>query len=115
MVETAQTMISQIALSLQNIRLLTDANRRAEQIQRVSLLGQAVQATLRLDTILNIVLSESRYMIPMDRMNVTLYDSHQGELQNVAEYVDGKIVVDIENGVPIPLEGTFAGQVWRTQ
>lgn len=115
MVETAQTMISQIALSLQNIRLLTNATRRAEQIQRVSLLGQAVQATLRLDTILNIVLSESRYMIPMDRMTVTLYDASQGALRSVAEYVDGNIVVDLENGNLIPMEGTFVGQVWQTQ
>lgn len=115
MVETAQTMLSQVALSLQNIRLLTNATHRAEQIQRVSLLGQAVQATLRLDTILNIMLSESQHILAMDRMNIALYHNGRGELINAAEYVDGKTVVELDNGKPVPLEGTFIGRVWKSQ
>lgn len=112
MVATAQTMISQVALSLQNIRLLTDATRRADQIQRVSLFGQWVQANLRLDTIVNIMLTESRHMLPMDRMSIALYDTQQKQLRVVGESIDGKINVDLENGSQIPLEGTFVGEVW---
>lgn len=112
MVATAQTMISQVALSLQNIRLLTDATRRADQIQRVSLFGQWVQANLRLDTIVNIMLTESRHMLPMDRMSIALYDTRQKQLRVVGESIDGKITVDLENGAEIPLEGTFVGEVW---
>lgn len=112
MVATAQTMISQVALSLQNIRLLTDATRRADQIQRVSLFGQWVQANLRLDTIVNIMLTESRHMLPMDRMSIALYDTRQKQLRVVGESIDGKITVDLENGSQIPLEGTFVGEVW---
>lgn len=115
MVETAQTMISQVALSLQNIRLLTNATHRAEQIQHVSLLGQAVQATLRLDTILNIMLSESQHILALDRMNIALYHNGRGELINAAEYVDGKTIVELDNGKTVPLEGTFMGQVWKSQ
>jgi GAF domain-containing protein len=114
MVETAQTMVSQIALSLQNIRLVTDATRRAEQIQRVALFGQSVQANRRLDTILNIMLTESRHMLAMDRLTVALYDARQGQLRVAGEYVEGKIAVDMENGALIPMEGTFAGQVWAS-
>jgi len=114
MVATAQTMISQVALSLQNTRLLTDATRRADQIQRVSLFGQWMQANLRLDTIINIMLTESRHMLPMDRMSIALYDTRQGQLRIVGESVEGEIVVDLENGAEIPLEGTFAGQVWSS-
>lgn len=114
MVATAQTMISQVALSLQNIRLLTDATRRADQIQRVSLFGQWMQANLRLDTIVNIMLTESRHMLPMDRMTIALHDPQQGQLRIVGESIDGKIAVDLDNGAWIPTEGTFAGQVWAS-
>ncbi|MEP7290165.1 MAG: GAF domain-containing protein [Chloroflexota bacterium] len=112
-VATAQTMVSQIALSLQNIRLLTDATRRAEQIQRVAAFGQLMQANLRIDTIINIMLGESRHLLPLDRLTVALYDFQHAQLRVAGEYADGKIVVDLENGTVIPMEGTFAGQVWQ--
>ena len=53
MIETAQTMVAQIAIGLQNMRLLSDAQRRADQLQRVATFGQAMQAALKLDTILD--------------------------------------------------------------
>lgn len=115
MVETAQTMVSQIAIGLQNIRLLTDAQRRAEQLQRIAAFGQAVQATLSLEAILQIALSESKHMVPMDRMSIALYDSRQGKLRIVGQYDEGKTSVDIENGAFISTTGTFVGQVWETQ
>jgi GAF domain-containing protein len=46
---------------------------------------------------------------------VALYDAHYGQLRVAGEYADGKIVVDLENGALIPMEGTFAGQVWTTE
>ncbi len=115
MVETAQTMVAQIALSLQNIRLVTAATRRADQIQRVALFGQSVQATLRLDAILNIILSESRHMLAMDRLSVALYDARLQKLRVAGESIEGKILVDLENGALVPMEDTFIGQVWETE
>jgi len=115
MIETAQTMVAQLAVGIQNIRLLSDAERRAEQLQRVATFGQAVQATLKLDTILSIVLGESRAMIPLDRMSIALYDTRQGKLRVVGQYEDDKSSVDVQNGAFISMTGTFVGQVWETQ
>jgi GAF domain-containing protein len=115
LLETAQTMISQFTISLQNIRLLSDAQRRAEQLQRIALFGQSVQATLNLETILNIMLTESKQMIAMDRMSVALYDMRQGRLRVVAQYEDEKTSVDLVNGALISMTGTFVAQVWETQ
>ncbi len=113
--ETAQTMISQFSIGLQNLRLLGDAQRRADQLQRIALFGQSVQATLNLETILNIMLTESTQMITMDRMSVALYDTRQGRLRVVAQYEDEKTSVDLLNGALISMTGTFVGQVWETQ
>ncbi|MBI1256844.1 MAG: GAF domain-containing protein [Chloroflexi bacterium] len=115
MIETAQTMVAQVAIGMQNIRLLTDTERRADQLQRVATFGQAVQATLSLETILDIMLGESRAMIPLDRMSIALFDARQGKLRVVGQYEDGTSAVDIENGSLISMSGTFVGQVWETQ
>ncbi len=115
MIETARTMISQVAIGLQNIRLLTDEQRRAEQLQRVSALGQAVQATLRIDSILNIMLTESSQVIPMDSMSIAFYDAQLGQLRIVGQYSEGKVSIDVQNGPLLAMDGTFVGQVWQTQ
>lgn len=115
MIATAQTMVAQIAIALQNIRLLTDAQRRADQLQRIAAFGQSVQATLNLDMILNIMLIASREMIPMDQMQITLYDLRLGQLRLVAQYDGTNNLVDLDNGAIIPLEGTAIGQAWQTQ
>ena len=108
-------MLSQVAVGLQNIRLLTDAQRRAEQLQRIALFSQSVQATLNLETILNIMLTESTQMIPMDRMSIALYDTRQSQLRIVAQYEDEQTYIDLTNGPLISMAGTYVGQVWETQ
>jgi len=115
LIETAQTMVAQLAIGLQNIRLLLDTERRAEQLQRVATFGQAVQATLKPDTILGIMLGESRAMIPLDRMSIALFDVRQGKLRVVGQYEDDKSEVDVLSGALISMSGTFVGQVWETQ
>lgn len=114
MIDTARTIISQVALSLENIRLVNNATRLADQIQRVALFGQSMQANLRLDAILNILLSESQHIIPMDRMSVALYDANRQQLRTAGETIDGSISVDLENGELVSLEGTLTGEAWTT-
>ena len=113
-VEVAQTMAAQLMISLQNLRLLTDAQRRAEQLQHVASFGQSVQASLEMENILGILLTETRRTIPVDRLTVSLYDPSLEQLRLVAQYDDGKTAIDLANGTPIALTGTLAGQVWET-
>ncbi len=115
LIETAATMLSQVAIGLQNIRLLSEAENRAEQLQRIALFGQSVQATLNLDTILEILLSEIPQLIPAQRIDVALASARQGSLRSVARYADGQSTVDFANAVPIALDQTFVGQVWQMQ
>ncbi|MBE2269977.1 MAG: GAF domain-containing protein [Anaerolinea sp.] len=114
MVETAQTMVSQLSVALQNIRLLSDAQRRAEQLQQIATFGQSIQVTLQIDAILNILLSEIRRTIKVDRISVALLDEHTQQLRIAAQYDDDRTYIDLNNGPLISMSGTFVGQVWET-
>ena len=115
LIDTAATMLAQVAIGLQNIRLLSEAERRAEQLQRITLFGQSVQATLNLDTILDILLNEIPQLIPMQHIDVALASARRGSLRSVARYADGRGTVDLANAALVALDGTFVGQVWQTQ
>jgi GAF domain-containing protein len=115
MVELAQTMGAQLAVSLQNIRLLNDAQRRADQLQRIATFSQAVQVTLEKQALLNTMLSESHQMIALDRMSLALFDPVRQELRIVAQYEDEKIDIDLESGAVLPLSGTLVGDAWEKQ
>jgi GAF domain-containing protein len=115
LIGTAATMLSQVAIGLQNIRLLSEAESRAEQLQRIALFGQSVQATLNLDAILDILLTEIPQLIPAQRIDVALSSARQGSLRSVAHYADGQRSVDTVNAVPVALDQTFVGQVWQMQ
>ncbi|MCC6803349.1 MAG: GAF domain-containing protein, partial [Anaerolineae bacterium] len=69
-IETAETMIAQVAIGLQNQRLLNDAQRLAAQLQHVTTFGQEMQSALKIDAILTIMLTESRVMLSIDRMTI---------------------------------------------
>lgn len=113
MVDIAQTIVAQINVGLQNIRLLTDAQRRAEQLQRITGFSQSVQATLDLATIFNIVLSESTQMLPLTQMSIALYDPARQELRTVAQHIDDSNNVNLTDGDIIPMTGHVA-TVWES-
>lgn len=113
-VDTALTVAAQVGLGLQNIRLLTDAQRRAEQLQRITAFGQSVQATLDLSTVFNNMLAESARMLPQNHMSISLYDSPQDALRVVAEHSGGQTSVNVGGGDIIPLSGHIA-DVWNSR
>jgi GAF domain-containing protein len=115
MVELAQTMTAQLSIAIQNIRLFADTQRRAEQLQHIAAFGQSIQATLDLELILNLLLTETRRTIAADRISVALFDAAQGQLRIAAQYEDDKTYVDLTGGPLISISGTFVGQVWETQ
>ncbi|NWG16132.1 MAG: GAF domain-containing protein [Chloroflexi bacterium] len=111
MMDIAQTIASQVALGLQNIRLLADAQRRAEQFQRITAFSQSVQATLELPTVFDNMLAESARMLPQDQMSISLYDPVAGALRVVAERNSSARAVESSSGDLIPISGHIA-KVW---
>jgi formate hydrogenlyase transcriptional activator len=113
MLETAQAITAQMALTLQNIHLLADAQRRAEQLQRVTIFSQSVQASLELPTILDIALTECRQMLTQDAMRIALYDPTTAQLRVAARLTtEGARSVDLSAGEIMPITGPVA-EVWQ--
>jgi GAF domain-containing protein len=113
MVNIAQTITSQIAIGLQNTRLLIDTQRRAEQLQRITAFSQSVQATLDLPNIFNIMLAESGEMLPQDQMSIALYDTALGQLHTVAQQAEGFTSVNMTSGEIVAIKGYIA-KVWES-
>ena len=86
MVDIAQTILGQMDVGLQNIRLLNESRRRSEQLQRVSGFVQALQHSLDMESVMKTALSESRHVIPVEWMQVLLYDIGLHNLREIALY-----------------------------
>lgn len=113
MINIAQTITGQIAIGLQNTRLLNDTQRRAEQLQRITAFSQSVQATLDLSNIFNIMLAESGEMLQQDQMSIALYDTALGQLRTVAQLTDGFASVTMTGGDLVAIKGHIA-KVWES-
>ena len=114
MIDIGQTMVAQLSVAVQNIRLFSNAQRRAEQLQQIAHFGQAVQATLSLSDILGVLLSEIRQTINADRVSVAIVDERTDQLRIVAQYDEERTAIDVDNGPYISTSGTLIGQVWET-
>ncbi|MBI5667321.1 MAG: GAF domain-containing protein [Chloroflexi bacterium] len=114
MVETAQAIAAQVGLGLQNLRLLADSQRRAEQLQRITTFSQSAQATLDLPTVFNNMLVESAQMLAQDQMSISLYDASRDALRTVAEHSGGQTSVTMTGGDLTPLSGHIAA-VWHSR
>lgn len=112
---TAQTMIAQVGIGLQNIRLLTDTQRRAEQLQRIANFGQAVQATLEVGTVLNIMLVESVQTLAIDWLEIGLYDTAHNAPRRVALFENGRSTINLASNHLIDTDSGAVGTAWAAQ
>ncbi len=113
-VETAQTVASQLALALQNIRLLNEAQHRAQQLQRIAVFSEAAQADLDVEVILRLMLTEIDRMLMSNQFSINLYDMRTRELRVVAERIDGSNKLTMSTGEVIPITGHIA-RAWSSQ
>lgn len=115
MIEIAQTILAQVVVGLQNIRLLAESQRRSEQLQRVNQFGQTLQSTLNLSEILETALTEIHRIIPVERMTIALLDPAADELRTVGLFANGENYLTLTNGAPMQLQGSPVGKVWETR
>ncbi|MBC7871718.1 MAG: GAF domain-containing protein [Chitinophagaceae bacterium] len=111
--DIARTITAQIGVSLQNIRLLGDSQKQAQQFQQIAALGQLLQSTLEIDDILKIALTSITRIVSADHISVIMFDAAQNRLQAIASR-DGDILWVDRSGKAVEINGTTAGRVWRT-
>lgn len=113
MIDIAQTLTQQVAVTLQNIRLLHDTGRRAQQLEHIATFSQSVQATLEIAAILEIALQSCSKMLPLEYMGIAFYDSASAGLHLVARMFEGKAYVNPRDAALLDMTGTVVGEAWR--
>lgn len=111
----AQTITSQISVGLQNIHLLNNTQRQAEQLRRVSNFGQTLQSTLDLETIVQSLLSESQKIINMDYVDVAIYDTEAEQLRRLGWAEGEKTHLTLNGGSLIRTDQSIIEKVWKSQ
>jgi GAF domain-containing protein len=113
MITLAQAVTMQMSVSVQNIRLLQQAEERVNQLQKVTSAGQAIHASLQLDAVLGAMLTETPKLFPVDHMIIALYDPFSQQLKDVAQYEAKRINVDLIHAPLVPFDTTLIGDVWH--
>lgn len=112
MIETAQTIVTQVALSLQKTRLLAEARQKAEQLERLTAFGQSLRAYLTIPRILATTLEHCPGIMEADYTGVFLYDRPTNSLRNSAGHVHGDNRISMD-GDPITTEtNSIALEAW---
>lgn len=115
MVDFARTITAQMAVTLQNIRLLQNTRRQARQMEAIAGFSQALQAVLDVPSLLKIALEDVQQILSVDMATVILFNPQHQVWHRVA-YSEGAVVqVNMTDMTPVDEENTTAGQVIKSQ
>jgi GAF domain-containing protein len=115
-VQTAQTIAAQLAVGIQNIRLLQDAQQRAAQLQRISDFSQSSQTTLNLEELIETVLTEMPRLFRASHISIALHDNIRDELVLMGTWESTK-PNDRSTSLlaeAVPLNNTTTGYVYNS-
>lgn len=114
-IDAYTTLADQIAIALENQRLLRDAHRQAEQLRQINTFSQAIQASFDMRELLSIALTNAWGIFEMDHLSVLLFDPASRSLC-VAGWYDGLHMFAEVPGEPLEtIESTSGGLAWVTQ
>jgi GAF domain-containing protein len=115
MVELARGVTAQVAVTLQNIRLLQSSQAQTEQMEQVATFGQMLQASLDVKKLLEIALTNIAGIIRADHIGIMFYDPVRGDVKPVARYDDGVSHIDPAAPTMVELDNTTAESVLETR
>jgi GAF domain-containing protein len=115
-IRRAETLVAQVGVNLQKIRLLQDTRRQAEQMQRINAFSQTVQSRLEVAGIIQIMLEHApRIITPLDYLSLLIFNPLSGLLEEMAfwQAQPGQI---IQPGRPIQRDANIlAWTAWDNQ
>lgn len=114
-VTLAQTISAQLSVALENVRFLSDSQRRADQLQRIANFSRSVVATLEMPSLISIMLTETAQFISLDRMYIALFDERAGGLRVVGRYENERPAVKMDAALDPQIGSSFAAEVWKQQ
>lgn len=111
--QTARLINAQITTYLQNIRLLNNSQKLANQMQQIAKYSETVQSRLALEEILHTTLHFGMRVFDNPFMDVVIYDENTQKLLIMAYHQGNVDEIKLYQGQEMPVESTLAGQVWR--
>jgi len=81
---------NQVAVAIQNTRLLEETKQKAQQLSILNEIGQAVAALKDLPELLEVVFAQAQQKLNIDTFFVGLYDPQKNEVNYPITYDDGK-------------------------
>lgn len=114
-IEVAETIVAQVTISLQKLRLLAASRRQTEQMQTITRFGQSMQANLELDAIFTEVFEAMLELVEVDFASIMRYEAPQQALRLLARYEKGETRLHLDTPSYTPLEDTLVGRVFQTR
>jgi two-component system NtrC family sensor kinase len=99
---------AQVAGTMEGVRLYSEANQRAQELDALSRAGQTIASSLDLDRVLALVTAEARILLDAEASSVLLYDSDTDELVFTAA---SPTASESLLGVRMPADAGIAGWV----
>jgi PAS domain S-box-containing protein len=106
----AQVFANQAAVAIENARLYTEAERRADESEALFAVQQAITSKLELDDVLQMIADQARRQTGTDISAVYLIKNNELEISYVAGDVPDEII-----GYRLSLEDSLAGYVARSK
>ncbi|HMQ50555.1 MAG TPA: ATP-binding protein [Anaerolineae bacterium] len=107
--EKALAYAAQAAIAIDNARLYSEVEHRAQQLAVLHELDRAIASSLQLDDVYQSFAEHTKRLFPFDRMSVVLQESNEF----VIVFADG--IAEPPVGTRFPVEGSTSGQVIQTQ
>jgi len=88
-----QSFADQVAISVENARLLEEAQQRADELSTLLDIGQAVTSGLEMDKILRALLEKCKHVLPIEAFYIATYDNENEMIGFPLFYDKGEISV----------------------
>ncbi len=109
-----QTMSDQLAVAINNIRLLEDVRQHADELKSLYNASLAISRELEMDALLHRLYEQIQQLIAPDIFIVTLYDEKQDNIHAVLAIENGKSIQAFQ-GMRVPTrDGGFTGHIIQT-
>jgi signal transduction histidine kinase len=109
-IELAARVAEQLSVAMQNARLAEELRRRADDVESLNMIGQAVSSSLNLTTVLDRVLSSLRDIVAYDRASIAVIEPDMEHLLVASDTAEG----GGQRGQQIPIAGTLRGHVFTS-
>lgn len=90
---------NQVAIALENLRLLEESRRRSGEFEILTHIGTALSSSLDLDALLRVIHDELKKLIDVRNFYVAFLDEAREEIQFALETEDGRIMPKRRRGV----------------